>query len=550
LRPACAIQAAPTREPRLPNILSMLKSALFPDTDTRAFIRHNREAWRGWAGPRGKAEILVELYAVTQTVISFSYFANILARRHGARIKSFSSSRRNAFLYTLRHRASYSVFKSFNVSGHINTGPILPTVADRADREFRRIRPSIRGKWDIFRIEVENCPIGCDIYESFLMDFRKPTVDLEGPEFDAHLRSCLEHFFFWQAYVESHDVRAVIMSHGLYKHGIFKRICIRKGIPVYLPAVRSMLYLSAMEELGNPKFEAYPEHFRSLPAEVQEQGLAWAKAQLDRRMAGEVGVDMHYSTKSAYGKKAHGHRLLNASPKLKILIATHCFFDNPHAYGVNLFPDFYEWLEYLGKVSEETDYEWYLKTHPDVLPGNNEILAEILARYPRIKKLPETASHHQLCEEGISVVLTIYGSIGHEYPLMGRHVINAGKNPHIAYGFNYHPATIEEYRLLLFNLDKLDKSIDLNELYEFYFVHYKCNVCETLFFESFGDFSTRFTAEEQNSPIAYRYFLGQLAGGKHESLIRIVKDFLASGEYKYFEPRYAVSGPKKEKVSV
>ena len=31
---------------------------------------------------------------------------------------------------------------------------------------------------------------------------------------------------------------------------------------------------------------------------------------------------------------------------------------------INLFPDFYEWLIFLSKISENTDYDWYIKDHP------------------------------------------------------------------------------------------------------------------------------------------------------------------------------------------
>ena len=74
-----------------------------------------------------------------------------------------------------------------------------------------------------------------------------------------------------------------------------------------------------------------------------------ADERLKRRFSGEIGVDMAYSTKSAYGVSKHP-RLIKKSNKTKILIAAHCFFDSPHAYGNNLFPDFYEWLLFLGNM--------------------------------------------------------------------------------------------------------------------------------------------------------------------------------------------------------
>ena len=38
-------------------------------------------------------------------------------------------------------------------------------------------------------------------------------------------------------------------------------------------------------------------------------------------------------------------------------------FDAPHAWGDLLFDDF-EWMDYLGKLSNELDYDWYIKLHP------------------------------------------------------------------------------------------------------------------------------------------------------------------------------------------
>ena len=81
-------------------------------------------------------------------------------------------------------------------------------------------------------------------------------------------------------------------------------------------------------------------------------------------------------------------------------------------------------------------------------------------------------SPFQLKEEGISYALTIHGSIGYEYPMLGINVINAGNNPHIAFDFDINPKTIEEYDEVIFNLEKVNKKIDINEIYMFYLIHF------------------------------------------------------------------------------
>ncbi|MFB1022343.1 MAG: hypothetical protein QMC40_06245, partial [Vicingaceae bacterium] len=77
--------------------------------------------------------------------------------------------------------------------------------------------------------------------------------------------------------------------------------------------------------------------------------------------------------------------------------------------------DFYEWLCFIGDISEKTNYDWYLKIHPDPLPGTLDNIHEILQNYPRITVIPHLTSHLQLANEGIDFVLTCFGTVGIEY---------------------------------------------------------------------------------------------------------------------------------------
>jgi len=269
-----------------------------------------------------------------------------------------------------------------------------------------------------------------------------------------------------------------------------------------------------------------------LPESVQLKGLALAEHRIQKRFSGEVGVDMAYSTKSAFVASGHT-RLLRHSNKKKVLIATHCFFDSPHSYGNNLFPDFYEWLDFLGQITECTDYDWYVKTHPDYLPGTMEIINDFIARYPKFTLLPSDASHHQIIAEGIDVALTTYGTIGFEYAALGVPVINASlNNPHIAYDFNIHAKDPEDYRRLLMNLDDLDLQIDKRQVYEYYFMRNIYNT-ENLFFENYerflaeiGGYSAQFT------PLAYEKWLTEWTPERHEEIVSAVHDFVDSGQFR------------------
>lgn len=100
------------------------------------------------------------------------------------------------------------------------------------------------------------------------------------------------------------------------------------------------------------------------------------------------------------------------------------------------------------------------------------ILENYVKRYPNIKMLPLHISPLQLKKEGAAYALTVCGTIGHEYPAIGIQVINAGINPHSAYDFTWNPKTKKEYDDLIMNLDKLIPKDNMEELYQFYSMHY------------------------------------------------------------------------------
>ena len=57
-------------------------------------------------------------------------------------------------------------------------------------------------------------------------------------------------------------------------------------------------------------------------------------------------------------------KVIKNKSKTNCLIAAHHFSDAPNVWGRLLFDDFYDWIEYLGKLSLKLDYEWYIKFHP------------------------------------------------------------------------------------------------------------------------------------------------------------------------------------------
>ena len=217
----------------------------------------------------------------------------------------------------------------------------------------------------------------------------------------------------------------------------------------------------------------YKKLFNTLKPKDKKKAIKLSQNRLSLRLGGRIGVDMSYSTKSAFSSKVKTLKYKFTKNKINILICAHDFYDNPHPYGKNMFVDFYEWLCFLSKISHKTDYNWYIKLHPDYNPATLETVLEINKKFKNIKFLSPNTKFNQI-SHGIDFALTTHGSVGHELPLLGITVINCDyNNPHCSYKFNYTPKSLKDYRDKITNLSNKDKiKISKNEIYQFYYINY------------------------------------------------------------------------------
>ncbi len=515
---------------------SVLKNFLNKSSVNR-FIRHNYVAFKIFQ-KNSKSVVLMEFHSMHSSHIAYSYQAHIFSKMLGAKIVAYHQYFNNnnltkIFKYIKRTFGVglYGVYKSFGVVTFFEIKPSrIQNI--RAKMLFSNVYKSIRTKRDIENISIDGILIGDLIYDTFLMKFKKPTIDHSSQEFQSFLLESFAVFVFWIEYFVQNDVCAINVTHCGYTLAFPLRIAVQRKIPAFQVNATHVYRLSTQNLFAYTDFHYYPKQFSTLPSEIRREGLAEADERIQKRLSGAVGVDMAYSSKSAYGS-VKDKRLIKESSRKKILIATHCFFDSPHGYGYNLFPDFYEWLDFLGHITLETDYDWYIKTHPDYLPGTMEIIQDFVRKYPKFILLPSDASHHQIIKEGLDVALTVYGTIGFEYASLGVPVINASvNNPHIAYDFNIHPKTVQEYKEILLNLDKLHFEPDYSQVKEYYYMKNIYNTNNWLFtdyetmLEYVGGYKNQFT------PKVYDYWLREWSSEKHESVCATLRKFIESGAFR------------------
>jgi len=419
---------------------------------------------------RSARYILIESFQTPSNRLGLTFFAPVLSRFLNAKLVAFYMMpfNRKEFLKE-KLRFLFSVEKAIGCKSFMY---FASSDSKKYDLEAESLIRNVRSLVEFETLQYRDIFIGDLIYDVYLRKFRKPTLDLNDECLIKVVSEFIQYFDALYRKFSADEIAGVCVSHTVYFLGLPARMAAYFGVPAFQVTGESIYRIDRKNTHAYTAFKSYPELFSSLPEEMQIHGKKLAKERLDLRFAGEVGIDMHYSTKSAYHHSPDQSRVLKDNSKPHVLVAIHDFYDSPHSYGLNLFPDFYQWLVALVKISQKTDYNWYIKTHPDVRGDGISVIREFVNQNPDFTIIPSSTSHHQLIKEGISLALTIFGSIAMEYPYLGIPVMNASlNNPHVRYSFSMSPSNVAEYESLLQNINEIRVPKDKDPILEYYFVN-------------------------------------------------------------------------------
>ena len=274
----------------------------------------------------------------------------------------------------------------------------------------------------------------------------------------------------------------------------------------------------------------YKNEFRSLSLEDQENKKKISNELLKKKFSGKNTIEnkvISLPPNKLFGEVKNVERVLKKNDKTKCLIAAHHFSDAPNAYGRFLFNDFYDWVQYLGELSEKLDYDFYIKFHPTDPIKKNKTAKFFLNNYKKFNLVNHAVSHEQLIKEGVNLVLTVHGTIGMEYAYYNIPVINASiHNPHISFSFNHHPKNLEEYEWSIKNYKDLVINFNKDEISEYFYMRYLNG------FYLFPDELTNNDIQQIQTPEAYLRWLNIFIINYHENLLKKIENFINTKSFK------------------
>lgn len=456
------------------------------DAAAQAFVRTNEKKWPRLAPT--DSVVLLGIFNWRPSICAYSYAANAFAARHHARIEAyyFGSG------IDEETRRLYASFGASVTLGWENTRSHQTEARRLADSAFS----GLRLKEDVFRIAFRDIVLGDLIYDSYLRYNYQPTVRLE----DEALRQVIENAFLialaCAEYFAEHLVTTLLPYDAPYiESGIVHRFAVRHGVPIYAVEYNP-LTLHRMDgemrpgDLGDHRHwplkvsnrQPSPEIFSLLRPVEQQLGLEKARRALAEKFEGRLASTFQASYNAPTAAHMNTFSATATEPvfentgRPRILVMLSDFCDAPNVLRWALFPDFYEWLDFLSAQAARTEFDWYVKPHPNVHydrrmnEANDRTIAELKQRHPHLRFISSRTSNRQILDEGINAMFTVYGSSAHEFAYHGVPVVNAGDNAHSEFDFNFHPTTREEYARLIQTADRLQLAIDRTEIEKFYYL--------------------------------------------------------------------------------
>jgi len=434
-----------------------------------------------------KEIILIDFFDYYPFIIYWAEISNYLNNKYGFQLRYFYFYFHNSFFSKLNFflKKRKEIYESFNCFELINE------IGKKIDDNLKKkiidyYKNQVSSKEELLNYKIKDILVGDLIYDTYLRtkDSRaKATIEnLNDPYLiNLVLRSHMIVDKFLEVF-KNYNVKLLLPSHSSYiQYGISVRIATKNKVPVIFLYKKGLsgkkIYFLKKDDdqvYDNLPYYRFRETFNKMSFLDKKKALKIGDKLIKKRFSGEGDDYMRKFIVNPY-KKNLKNNSIKLNDKKKFFIFAHCFFDTSHNFRSMIFVDLYEWIIQTIKIIKLTkNYEIYIKSHPFSKWGNKQILEKIIKIFPEVKLLNEDVSNHDIINSNPELILTVHGSVGHEFPVKKIAVLNAGDNQHINYNFNLHANNYEEYKDMILNITKYKKNIKFSydELSEFWYMRF------------------------------------------------------------------------------
>ena len=428
---------------------------------------------------------LVEFNTHKPAIIGILYLIKNLQKYHNSKViffypgisqdyKRFIKRFINLFIFNFKQTLTFLF-----IGASIKILTNLKSNDDFVQDRFKETFGKFTSKMDLSTLKLENILVGDLFYDTYTRWNAKPTIDFESEKFKIELYKYFQEFYKWLEIFKKGNIASLVVTHPVYNLALPLRIAQKFNIPVYIGSINFLQYFD--KDRKHLWDNNYRNNFSLLRDDEKVKALEFSKKKLEIKFNPNE-ISENDTQNSIIQRDIHWGRLNTFSPirrknifkkndKPNVVILAHCFYDAPHNEGDWLSPDFYEWIDYLFKISVKTNYNWYIKKHPASVEQklNDQTIYEFIKKYPNVEVL-EDVNNTELLADKVDLILTAWGSAGYEFSYHNIPVILASNScSYSGYNFTFKPKNLDEFNYAIKNFQTINFNFDKKDIYKFYY---------------------------------------------------------------------------------
>jgi hypothetical protein len=345
----------------------------------------------------------------------------------------------------------------------LTTEEVISTrIPERFYKEAEILLKNTKTASDILELNIAQGYPSHFFYDGILKSEMLGTIDASNKNIIKYLSKTLHYIEQYSAIICKHDIKAVVVSHPTtIRFSTLVWAAIKYQLPVFILNYRNhhitIRKLLNFDDIGYMSEDVPTTNDRDQLTSAQRTSLISSGRRYLKSLyegtTGEISVTNAFSSNNKVSSKDEVLRILGTDRNKKnIVVLTSCWPDFPNALGRSYFSDHIEWLNLTLKIAHhDRKYNWIFRAHPaEAMYGKKVTLKNILKDKlgENIFMWPENISG-SLVNVVADCVVTALGSVGFEYPALGKRSLVARETTYTKWGFSNYANNFDEYKSML-----------------------------------------------------------------------------------------------------
>jgi len=329
-------------------------------------------------------------------------------------------------------------------------------------KKTQLIYSHLKSKKDVLKISYKKILIGDLIYDTYLRWRSKPTVDINDSYLKTIIFIAINIVENLEIFYKYNKIKFYISTFASYiHHGIPVRFFYKKKIKVYLS--KPKLFQNNVTEITNHHY--YNSfNFKSLKKEilqVNKNQFNLAKKSINNKFSGKLDITSSYLKFNPFAKTVYDSQI----EELNGVIFLHDFFDSPHDYKFNLFPDFYEWAIFTFDLVQKYNLKVGIKPHPNMHKTSKDFINFLKLKYPRLIWIDHKVSNYYIFKQkNFKFGISVSGSVIYEMAYFNKIPIAIGENYFSSFSFMKKPKTKTEYKNSILKYNQIRLPLNIQDI--------------------------------------------------------------------------------------